>query len=192
MYKRQLQERAHRTDDVRFHLTELGEELLPLCRELERFGRLYEAAKDLVPELMGGNDIPWAESDGTAAGSTDAGSPQNTEDDFNNLPAKKASAKDRHGFYQADNAFVFFNPHCEFEDWYFYGETAGEMTELYLITDPEYQLFLAALKNAGSAPKDQAMLKLHFSQKTADLNWEGEIAYQLAEDTLIGIAVPME
>lgn len=62
-----LQERAHRTDDVRFHLTELGEELLPLCRELERFGRLYEAAKDLVPELMGGNDIPWAESDGTAA-----------------------------------------------------------------------------------------------------------------------------
>lgn len=55
-----LQERAHRTDDVRFHLTELGEELLPLCRELERFGRLYEAAKDLVPELMGGNDIPWA------------------------------------------------------------------------------------------------------------------------------------
>ena len=60
-----LQERAHRTDDVRFHLTELGEELLPLCRELERFGRLYEAAKDLVPELMGGNDIPWAESDGT-------------------------------------------------------------------------------------------------------------------------------
>lgn len=187
-----LQERAHRTDDVRFHLTELGEELLPLCRELERFGRLYEAAKDLVPELMGGNDIPWAESDGTAAGSTDAGSPQNTEDDFNNLPAKKASAKDRHGFYQADNAFVFFNPHCEFEDWYFYGETAGEMTELYLITDPEYQLFLAALKNAGSAPKDQAMLKLHFSQKTADLNWEEEIAYQLAEDTLIGIAVPME
>ena len=103
-----LQERAHRTDDVRFHLTELGEELLPLCRELERFGRLYEAAKDLVPELMGANDIPWAESDGTAAGSTDAGSPQNTEDDFNNLPAKKASAKDRHGFYQADNAFVFF------------------------------------------------------------------------------------
>ena len=187
-----LQERAHRTDDVRFHLTELGEELLPLCRELERFGRLYEAAKDLVPELMGANDIPWAESDGTAAGSTDAGSPQNTEDDFNNLPAKKASAKDRHGFYQADNAFVFFNPHCEFEDWYFYGETAGEMTELYLITDPEYQLFLAALKNAGSAPKDQAMLKLHFSQKTADLNWEEEIAYQLAEDTLIGIAVPME
>ena len=187
-----LQERAHRTDDVRFHLTELGEELLPLCRELERFGRLYEAAKDLVPELMGGNDIPWAESDGAAAGSTDAGSPQNTEDDFNNLPAKKASAKDRHGFYQADNAFVFFNPHCEFEDWYFYGETAGEMTELYLITDPEYQLFLAALKNAGSAPKDQAMLKLHFSQKTADLNWEEEIAYQLAEDTLIGIAVPME
>ena len=187
-----LQERAHRTDDVRFHLTELGEELLPLCRELERFGRLYEAAKDLVPELMGGNDIPWAESDGTAAGSTDAGSPQNTEDDFNNPPAKKASAKDRHGFYQADNAFVFFNPHCEFEDWYFYGETAGEMTELYLITDPEYQLFLAALKNAGSAPKDQAMLKLHFSQKTADLNWEEEIAYQLAEDTLIGIAVPME
>lgn len=187
-----LQERAHRTDDVRFRLTELGEELLPLCRELERFGRLYEAAKDLVPELMGGNDIPWAESDGTAAGSTDAGSPQNTEDDFNNLPAKKASAKDRHGFYQADNAFVFFNPHCEFEDWYFYGETAGEMTELYLITDPEYQLFLAALKNAGSAPKDQAMLKLHFSQKTADLNWEEEIAYQLAEDTLIGIAVPME
>lgn len=187
-----LQERAHRTDDVRFHLTELGEELLPLCRELERFGRLYEAAKDLVPELMGGNDILWAESDGTAAGSTDAGSPQNTEDDFNNLPAKKASAKDRHGFYQADNAFVFFNPHCEFEDWYFYGETAGEMTELYLITDPEYQLFLAALKNAGSAPKDQAMLKLHFSQKTADLNWEEEIAYQLAEDTLIGIAVPME
>lgn len=187
-----LQERAHRTDDVRFHLTELGEELLPLCRELERFGRLYEAAKDLVPELMGGNDIPWAESDGTAAGSTDAGSPQNTEDDFNNLPAKKVSAKDRHGFYQADNAFVFFNPHCEFEDWYFYGETAGEMTELYLITDPEYQLFLAALKNAGSAPKDQAMLKLHFSQKTADLNWEEEIAYQLAEDTLIGIAVPME
>ena len=187
-----LQERAHRTDDVSFHLTELGEELLPLCRELERFGRLYEAAKDLVPELMGGNDIPWAESDGTAAGSTDAGSPQNTEDDFNNLPAKKASAKDRHGFYQADNAFVFFNPHCEFEDWYFYGETAGEMTELYLITDPEYQLFLAALKNAGSAPKDQAMLKLHFSQKTADLNWEEEIAYQLAEDTLIGIAVPME
>lgn len=84
-----LQERAHRTDDVRFHLTELGEELLPLCRELERFGRLYEAAKDLVPELMGGNDIPWAESDGTAAGSTDAGSPQNTEDDFNNPPAKK-------------------------------------------------------------------------------------------------------
>jgi len=63
------------------------------------------------------------------------------------------------------------------------------MTELYLITDPEYQLFLAALKNAGSAPKDQAMLKL---QKTADLNWEEEIAYQLAEDTLIGIAVPME
>lgn len=187
-----LQERAHRTDDVRFHLTELGEELLPLCRELERFGRLYEAAKDLVPELMGGNDIPWAESDGTAAGSTDAGSPQNTEDDFNNLPAKKASAKDRHGFYQADNAFVFFNPHCGFEDWYFYGETAGEMTELYLITDPEYQLFLAALKNAGSAPKDQAMLKIHFSQKTADLNWEEEIAYQLAEDTLIGIAVPME
>lgn len=187
-----LQERAHRTDDVRFHLTELGEELLPLCRELERFGRLYEAAKDLVPELMGGNDIPWAESDGTAAGSTDAGSPQNTEDDFNNLPVKKASAKDRHGFYQADNAFVFFNPHCEFEDWYFYGETAGEMTELYLITDPEYQLFLTALKNAGSAPKDQAMLKLHFSQKTADLNWEEEIAYQLAEDTLIGIAVPME
>ena len=187
-----LQERAHRTDDVRFHLTELGEELLPLCRELERFGRLYEAAKDLVPELMGGNDIPWAESDGTAAGSTDAGSPQNAEDDFSNLPAKKASAKDRHGFYQADNAFVFFNPHCEFEDWYFYGETAGEMTELYLITDPEYQLFLAALKNAGSAPKDQAMLKLHFSQKTADLNWEEEIAYQLAEDTLIGIAVPME
>ena len=56
----------------------------------------YEAAKDLVPELMGGSDIPWAESDGTAAGSTDAGSPQNTEDDFNNLPAKKASAKDRH------------------------------------------------------------------------------------------------
>lgn len=53
-----LQERAHRTDNVRFHLTELGEELLPLCRELERFGRLYEAAKDLVPELMGGNDIP--------------------------------------------------------------------------------------------------------------------------------------
>ena len=50
--------RAHRTDDVRFHLTELGEELLPLCRELERFGRLYEAAKDLVPELMGANDIP--------------------------------------------------------------------------------------------------------------------------------------
>ena len=187
-----LQERAHRTDDVRFHLTELGEELLPLCRELERFGRLYEAAKDLVPELMGENDIPWVESDGTAAGSTDAGSPQNTEDDFNNLPAKKASAKDRHGFYQADNAFVFFNPHCEFEDWYFYGETAGEMTELYLITDPEYQLFLAALKNAGSAPKDQAMLKIHFSQKTADLNWEEEIAYQLAEDTLIGIAVPME
>ena len=187
-----FQERAHRTDDVRFHLTELGEELLPLCRELERFGRLYEAAKDLVPELMGGNDIPWAESDGTAAGSTDAGSPQNTEDDFNNLPAKKVSAKDRHGFYQADNAFVFFNSHCEFEDWYFYGETAGEMTELYLITDPEYQLFLAALKNAGSAPKDQAMLKLHFSQKTADLNWEEEIAYQLAEDTLIGIAVPME
>ena len=187
-----LQERVHRTGDVRFYLTELGEELLPLCRELERFGRLYEAAKDLVPELMGGNDIPWAESDGTAAGSTDAGSPQNTEDDFNNLPAKKASAKDRHGFYQADNAFVFFNPHCEFEDWYFYGETAGEMTELYLITDPEYQLFLAALKNAGSAPKDQAMLKLHFSQKTADLNWEEEIAYQLAEDTLIGIAVPME
>ena len=173
-------------------VTELGEEVLPLCRELERFGRLYEAAKDLVPELMGGNDIPWAESDGTAAGSTDAGSPQNTEDDFNNPPAKKASAKDRHGFYQADNAFVFFNPHCEFEDWYFYGETAGEMTELYLITDPEYQLFLAALKNAGSAPKDQAMLKLHFSQKTADLNWEEEIAYQLAEDTLIGIAVPME
>jgi len=39
-----------------------------------------------------------------AAGSTDAGSPQNTEDDFNNPPAKKASAKDRHGFYQADNA----------------------------------------------------------------------------------------
>ena len=187
-----LQERAHRTGDVRFHLTELGEELLPLCRELERFGRLYEAAKDLVPELMGGNDIPWAESDGTAAGSTDAGSPQNTEDDFNNPPAKKASAKDRHGFYQTDNAFVFFNPHCEFEDWYFYGETAGEMTELYLITDPEYQLFLAALKNAGSAPKDQAMLKLRFSQKTADLNWEEEIAYQLAEDTLIGIAVPME
>ena len=187
-----LQERAHRTDDVRFHLTELGEELLPLCRELERFGRLYEAAKDLVPELMGGNDIPWAESDGTAAGSTDAGSPQNTEDDFNNLPAKKVSAKDRHGFYQADNAFVFFNPHCEFEDWYFYGETAGEMTELYLITDPEYQLFMAALKNTGSAPKDQAMLKLHFSQKTADLNWEEEIAYQLAEDTLIGIAIPME
>lgn len=187
-----LQERVHRTGDVRFYLTELGEELLPLCRELERFGRLYEAAKDLVPELMGGNDIPWAESDGTAAGSTDAGSPQNTEDDFNNLPAKKASAKDRHGFYQADNAFVFFNPHCEFEDWYFYGETAGEMTELYLITDPEYQLFLAALKNAGSAPKDQAMLKIHFSQKTADLNWEEEIAYQLAEDTLIGIAVPME
>ena len=102
-----FQERAHRTGDVRFHLTELGEELLPLCRELERFGRLYEAAKDLIPELMGGNDIPWAESDGTAAGSTDAGSPQNTEDDFNNLPAKKASAKDRHGFYQADNAFVF-------------------------------------------------------------------------------------
>ena len=131
-------------------MTELGEELLPLCRELERFGRLYEAAKDLVPELMGGNDIPWAESDGTAAGSTDAGSPQNTEDDFNNLPAKKVSAKDRHGFYQADNAFVFFNPHCEFEDWYFYGETAGEMTELYLITDPEYQLFMAALKNTGS------------------------------------------
>ena len=187
-----LQERVHRTGDVRFYLTELGEELLPLCRELERFGRLYEAAKDLVPELMGGNDIPWAESDGTAAGSTDAGSPQNTEDDFNNPPAKKASAKDRHGFYQADNAFVFFNPHCEFEDWYFYGETAGEMTELYLITDPEYQLFLAALKNAGSAPKDQAMLKIHFSQKTADLNWEEEIAYQLAEDTLIGIAVPME
>lgn len=187
-----FQERVHRTGDIRFHLTELGEELLPLCRELERFGRLYEAAKDLVPELMGGNDIPWAESDGTAAGSTDAGSPQNTEDDFNNPPAKKASAKDRHGFYQADNAFVFFNPHCEFEDWYFYGETAGEMTELYLITDPEYQLFLAALKNAGSAPKDQAMLKLHFSQKTADLNWEEEIAYQLAEDTLIGIAVPME
>lgn len=187
-----LQERVHRTGDVRFYLTELGEELLPLCRELERFGRLYEAAKDLVPELMGGNDIPWAESDGTAAGSTDAGSPQNTEDDFNNPPAKKASAKDRHGFYQADNAFVFFNPHCEFEDWYFYGETAGEMTELYLITDPEYQLFLAALKNAGSAPKDQAMLKIHFSQKTADLNWEEEIAYQLTEDTLIGIAVPME
>ena len=187
-----LQERVHRTGDVRFYLTELGEELLPLCRELERFGRLYEAAKDLVPELMGGNDIPWAESDGTAAGSTDAGSPQNTEDDFNNPPAKKASAKDRHGFYQADDAFVFFNPHCEFEDWYFYGETAGEMTELYLITDPEYQLFLAALKNAGSAPKDQAMLKIHFSQKTADLNWEEEIAYQLAEDTLIGIAVPME
>lgn len=187
-----LQERVHRTGDVHFYLTELGEELLPLCRELERFGRLYEAAKDLVPELMGGNDIPWAESDGTAAGSTDAGSPQNTEDDFNNPPAKKASAKDRHGFYQADNAFVFFNPHCEFEDWYFYGETAGEMTELYLITDPEYQLFLAALKNAGSAPKDQAMLKIHFSQKTADLNWEEEIAYQLAEDTLIGIAVPME
>ena len=48
------------------------------------------------------------------------------------------------------------------------------------------------MKNAGSAPKDQAMLKLHFSQKTADLNWEEEIAYQLAEDTLIGIAVPME
>lgn len=187
-----LQERVHRTGDVRFYLTELGEELLPLCRELERFGRLYEAAKELVPELMGENDIPWVESDGTAAGSTDAGSPQNTEDDFNNPPAKKASAKDRHGFYQADNAFVFFNPHCEFEDWYFYGETAGEMTELYLITDPEYQLFLAALKNAGSAPKDQAMLKLHFSQKTADLNWEEEIAYQLAEDTLIGIAVPME
>ena len=186
-----FQERAHRTGDVRFHLTELGEELLPLCRELERFGRLYEAAKDLVPELMGGNDILWAESDGTAAGSTDAGSPQNTEDDFNNLPAKKASAKDRHGFYQVDNAFVFFNPHCEFEDWYFYGETAGEMTELYLITDPEYQLFLAALKNTGSAPKDQAMLKLRFSQKTVDLNWEEETAYQLAEDTLIGIAVPM-
>lgn len=53
-----LQERAHRTDDVRFHLTELGEELLPLCRELERFGRLYEAAKDLVPELMGGTISP--------------------------------------------------------------------------------------------------------------------------------------
>ena len=47
-----LQERAHRTDNVRFHLTELGEELLPLCRELERFGCLYEAAKDLVPELQ--------------------------------------------------------------------------------------------------------------------------------------------
>ena len=120
-----FQERAHRTGDVRFHLTELGEELLPLCRELDRFGRLYEAAKDLVPELMGGNDIPWAESDGTAAGSTGAGSPQNTEDDINNLSAKKVSAKDRHGFYQADNTFVFFNPHCEFEDWYFYGETAN-------------------------------------------------------------------
>ena len=186
-----FQERAHRTGDVRFYLTELGEELLPLCRELDRFGRLYEAAKDLVPELMGGSDIPWAEPDGTAAGSTGAGSPQNTEDDFNNLPAKKVSAKDRHGFYQAYNAFVFFNPHCEFENWYFYGETAGKMTELYLITEPEYQLFLEALKNAGPAPKDQAMLKLRFSQKTADLNWEKETAYQLAEDTLIGIAVPM-
>ena len=65
------------------------------------------------------------------------------------------------------------------------------MTELYLITDPEYQLFLAALKNTGFAPKDQAMLKLRFSQKTVDLNWEEETAYQLAEDTLIGIAVPM-
>ncbi len=140
-YLRMFQERAHRTGDVRFHLTELGEELLPLCRELERFGRLYEAAKDLVPELMGGNDIPWAESDGTAAGSTDAGSPQNTEDDFNNLPAKKASAKDRHGFYQADNAFVFSIRTVNLKTGIFYGETAGEMTELYLITDPEYQLF---------------------------------------------------
>ena len=151
------------------------------------FAKMYEQTQQ-----AGGQAGPDMNMGGGAAGSTDAGSPQNTEDDFNNLPAKKASAKDRHGFYQADNAFVFFNPHCEFEDWYFYGETAGEMTELYLITDPEYQLFLAALKNAGSAPKDQAMLKLHFSQKTADLNWEEEIAYQLAEDTLIGIAVPME
>ena len=138
-----------------------------------------------------GTDIPWAESDGTAAGSTDAGSPQNTEDDFNNLPAK-SFCKGQAWFLSGGQCVCFFNPHCEFEDWYFYGETAGEMTELYLITDPEYQLFLAALKNAGSAPKDQAMLKLHFSQKTADLNWEEEIAYQLAEDTLIGIAVPME
>ena len=151
------------------------------------FAKMYEQTQQ-----AGGQAGPDMNMGGGAAGSTDAGSPQNTEDDFNNLPAKKVSAKDRHGFYQADNAFVFFNPHCEFEDWYFYGETAGEMTELYLIKDPEYQLFMAALKNTGSAPKDQAMLKLHFSQKTADLNWEEEIAYQLAEDTLIGIAVPME
>ena len=151
------------------------------------FAKMYEQTQQ-----AGGQAGPDMNMGGGAAGSTDAGSPQNTEDDFNNLPAKKVSAKDRHGFYQADNAFVFFNPHCEFEDWYFYGETAGEMTELYLITDPEYQLFMAALKNTGSAPKDQAMLKLHFSQKTADLNWEEEIAYQLAEDTLIGIAIPME
>ena len=40
--------------------------------------------------------------------------------------------------------------------------------DVYKRQDPEYQLFMAALKNAGSAPKDQAMLKLHFSQKTAD------------------------
>lgn len=103
-----LQERAHRTGDVRFHLTELGEELLPLCRELERFGRLYEAAKDLVPELMGGNDIPWAESDGTAAGSTDAGSPQNTEDDFNNLPAKKSFGKGQARFLSGGQCVCFF------------------------------------------------------------------------------------
>ena len=55
-----LQERAHRTDDVSFHLTELlASELLPLCRELERFGRLYEAAKRPYSGAYGGNDIPW-------------------------------------------------------------------------------------------------------------------------------------
>lgn len=164
---------------LRWRLTELGEELLPLCKELERFGRLYDAAQELLPELMGESDIPWMSQD----------APENADGASCSSPAKAVSATDRHSFYQAGSVFVFFNPHREFEDWYFYGETTGEETTLYLITEPEYRLFLSALQNGEPVPKERAMLKLQFSLKTADLNWEEENAYQLAEDTLIGLAM---
>lgn len=160
-----LQERAHRTDDVRFHLTELGEELLPLCRELERLDVCMRLRKTWSRSLWVETISPGQNLTGLQQ-AAQMQVPHKIRKTILTICLRKSFCKGQAWFLSGGQCVCFFNPHCEFEDWYFYGETAGEMTELYLITDPEYQLFLAALKNAGSAPKDQAMLKLHFHKNS--------------------------
>lgn len=163
----------HAEQNIFWQLTELGMELEKAFAELERFGRLYEKLLCFGLEVQEDTAL-WADQ-----------AELSEEKIQTEEKAPRSECRQRHGWKESGGQFLFFNPHGEYENWYFYGKISGETAAIYLITGEEYERMRECMAAGKDAAGAGSRLYLKIEMKAADLAPGQEAFYVRAEDLII-------